>query len=41
MESMKFNLFYDVWVENNILEASKKFATAIFSSPNSNRTYGF
>ena len=40
VEMLKFALFYDVWVKNNILEALEKFGRAIWFSPNSTRLSG-
>ena len=37
----KFELFYDVWVEKNILEGLVKFSTPIWFSSTSNHSYGF
>ena len=41
VESTKFDLFYDVWVEKTILEALGEFSTRIWISPVSRYTYGF
>ena len=41
VDSTKFDLFYDVWVEKNILETLGKLGTQIWFSPNFNHTRGF
>ena len=38
---MKFDLFYDVWVEKDILRALRKFGKPIWFWHNSNHCYGF